>query len=183
MSVCKVDHPNPALGLNSRTLYRQEKFCSRFDGVPAGSKKNIAFTSASDLLSDALRELGAASQGRFVTVAWAHVNGEPIEPIGFLVRQANAIAFTPLNPGNEDAEFFRQQHPSFNNLRHELDRRNRETPDELRAQRQWLTVPLTAAEASDPATSSALVRRATTILGHTLFGLRVSMTDLYEAAV
>jgi hypothetical protein len=182
MSIVKVRHPNPTLQLAERTLAHQECMVSVTERCPTFSNDNVAFTSAHAMLAEAA-DRAAAHPNSFKVVAWAHVNGSVIDPIGFVMFNGWRFMFTPINHGNEDAEAGRQGWDA-NDIACELNRINREDPDRLIA-RQWTHVRIAANEAVD----EALFNRVASVLsflclsGRREPGTDTSMEALFELAV
>lgn len=176
MNTIIINHPNPTLNLPKKRLYREQRMAIGFE-APTFHKQNVAYTSVNDMMMGAVEE-AASRPGVFVVVAWGRINGDPINPIGFLCFTNRQFRFTPINYSNEDFDAKREGLTAYN-ISHRLTDLQRNDPALLAAKRAWHIIDLTPDEQIGP----TAFERVAKVLSVTLFRIPMSQEALYELAV
>lgn len=167
---------DPSKQKPKRLLYLEARCAVRHSIHPC-ARGNVAFTDPVDMLRDAA-ERAASSQGVFVMVAWARVNGVAVDAIGYLALDNNgSFLYTPYNPHGWDGRH-RRDGLSTADIAHAINDKYREHREGLLASRAWIVVP------PNPRAGESVDRftRVANIVVHALFNCSRSMEDLYELA-
>lgn len=173
MQTVYIQHPNPTLGLPTKKLYEHKRSpigCS----TSIYAANNVAFSTSAEMFKFAIQRT-TSKPGLFVVVAWAFVNGTPIDPIGFLCFDEGTYLFTPINLCRDDYSAYKAG-TSINNICHKINNEYREKPLELEGRRGWFFVDKSKGEKLD----EELFVRASNIFSYALFRNTVTMEKLYE---
>jgi len=177
MNTLYVKHPNPTLNLPVKKLYNHCRNAIGFQ-TPSQSIQNVTYSTHTDMFKCAIKR-ATDKPSLFVLVAWGFVNGNTIDPIGFLCFDKGAYLFTPLNTSNEDFKANRDG-KTPTEIVYQINDDYRKDPLNLIGKRGWLSVDKTKGESFD----ASLLNRVSHVFCHALFSdfNSLDMAQLYEMA-
>ena len=176
MNTVNVCHPNPALGLPVRKLYNEERMCVGYER-PAFSSKNIAFQDARAMFYHAAEEANNRP-GRFVLIAWGFVNGQAIDPIGFLRQTRTHYQFTPFNDRTDVVERMVGRAGSASDIEATIGAAFNKEQLKTIVTRGWIHIQHIGENNSDHNSFD----RISKLLAHILYKERLTSEELYHLA-